>query len=70
MRTSGEKVRMLVEAERVQSVSCPHMISLSGLHIILLSVMPTEETGETYAYKLKNQFQLEEEGIRNIFCGI
>jgi len=32
--------------------------------------MPTEETGETYAYKLKNQFQLEEEGIRNIFYGI
>jgi len=23
-----------------------------------------------YAYKLKNKFQLEEEGIRNIFCGI
>ena len=24
----------------------------------------------SYAYKLKNEFQLEEEGIRNIFCGI
>jgi len=23
-----------------------------------------------YAYKLKNKFQLEEEGIRNIFCGL
>ena len=33
MRTSGEKVRILDEAERVQSVSCPHIRSLSGRHI-------------------------------------
>jgi len=43
--------------------------------------MPVEETGETrvrmdflismfpYAYKLKNKFQLEKEGIGNIFWG-
>jgi len=31
MRTSGEKVRILDEAERVQSVSCSHKRSLSGL---------------------------------------
>jgi len=44
--------------------------------------MPTEETGETrvrtdclnfdvsLCIQLKNKFQLEEEGMRNIFCGI
>jgi len=50
MRTSGEKARISDEAERVlQSVSWPHKISLSGplTYIILLSAMPTEETGET-----------------------
>ena len=30
MRTSGEKVRISDEAERVQSVSYPHIRSLSG----------------------------------------
>jgi len=47
--TSGEKVRISVEAGRVQSVSYPHIRSLSGLYIylILLSLMPTEGTGET-----------------------
>jgi len=33
MRTSDEKVRISDEAERVQSVSYPHMRSLSGLYI-------------------------------------
>jgi len=33
MRTSGEKARISDEAERVQSVSCPDIRSLSGLHI-------------------------------------
>ena len=32
MRTTGEKVRILDEAERVQSVSYSHIRSLSGLH--------------------------------------
>jgi len=44
--------------------------------------MPTEETGETrirtdclnfdvsLCIQIKNKFHLEEEGIRNIFCGI
>jgi len=31
MRTSGEKVRILDEAERVQSASYSHIKSLSGL---------------------------------------
>jgi len=35
MRTSGEKVRISGEAERSQSVSYPHIRSLSGLHIQL-----------------------------------
>jgi len=30
MRTSGEKVHILDEAQRVQSVSYPHIKSLSG----------------------------------------
>ena len=33
MRTSGEKVRISDEAERVQSVSYSHMRSLLGLHM-------------------------------------
>ena len=33
MRTSTEKVRISNEAERVQSVSHPHIRSLSGLYI-------------------------------------
>ena len=32
MGTSGEKVRMLDEAERVQAVSYSHIRSLSGLY--------------------------------------
>jgi len=32
MRTSGEKVRISDEAERVQSVSYSHIKSLSGLY--------------------------------------
>ena len=32
MRTSGEKVRISAEAERVQSVSYSHIRSLSGLY--------------------------------------
>jgi len=51
MRTSGEKVRTSDEAECVQSVSYPHIRSLSGLYtvycIMLLSLMPIEENGET-----------------------
>jgi len=45
MRTSGEKVSISDEVERVQSDSYPHIRSLSGL--CLLSLMPIEETGET-----------------------
>jgi len=36
--TSGEKVHILDEAERVQSVSYPHIRSLSGLYIMQLSL--------------------------------
>jgi len=35
MGTSGEKVRILDEAERVQSVSYSHMRSLSGLYAVV-----------------------------------
>jgi len=34
MHTSGESVRISDEAERVQSVSYPHIRSLSGLYCI------------------------------------
>ena len=34
MGTLGEKVRISDEAERVQSVSYPHIRSLSGLYIM------------------------------------
>ena len=37
MRTSGEKVRISDEAERVQSVSHPHIRSLSGLIYVIAS---------------------------------
>jgi len=51
MRTSGEKACISDEAERFQSVSYPHIRSLSELYtvycIILLSLTPVEETGET-----------------------
>jgi len=47
MRTSGEKVSISDEAERVQTVSYPHIRSLLGIYTILLSPMPIEETGET-----------------------
>jgi len=72
LHTSDEKVRISVEAERVQSVSYPHIRSLS---VMLLSLMPIAETGETrvrtdclnfdvsHACKLKNKFQFREEGI-------
>jgi len=33
MRTSGEKVSISDETERVQSVSYPHIRSFSGLYI-------------------------------------
>jgi len=46
-RTSGEKVRISDEAESVQTVSYPHIRTLSGLYTMLLSLMPIEETGET-----------------------
>jgi len=35
MRTSGEKVRISDEAERVQSVSYSHIRSLSGLYRVV-----------------------------------
>jgi len=35
MRTSGEKVRISGEAERVQSVSYSHIRSLSGLYTVM-----------------------------------
>ena len=35
MRTSGEKARISDEAERVQSVSCPHIRSFSGLYTVV-----------------------------------
>ena len=35
MRTSGEKVRISIEAERVQSVSYSHIRSLSGLYTVV-----------------------------------
>jgi len=35
MRTSGEKVRISDEAERVQSVSYSHIRSLSGLYTVM-----------------------------------
>ena len=51
MRTSGEKICISDEAERVHSVSYHRIRSLSELYIIystmLLSLMPIEETGET-----------------------
>jgi len=62
-----------VEAERVQSISYPHIRSLLGL----LSVIPIEETGEarvgtnclncndSLCIQVKNKYQLED--IRIIF---
>jgi len=47
MRTSGEKVRKSEGTECVQTVSYPQIRSLLGIKTILLSLMPTEETGET-----------------------
>jgi len=44
MRTSGEKVRISHEAERVQSVSYSHIGSFSVLYDVM-SLMPTEKTG-------------------------
>jgi len=35
VRTSGEKVRISDEAERVQSVSCSHIRSLPGLIFLI-----------------------------------
>jgi len=35
MRTSGEKVRISVETERVRSVSYAHIISLPGLYTVV-----------------------------------
>jgi len=35
MRTSGEKVRISDEAERVQSISYSHIRSLSGLYTVV-----------------------------------
>ena len=35
MRTSGEKVRILDEAERLQSVSYSHVRPLSGLYTVV-----------------------------------
>jgi len=35
MRTSGEKVRISDDVERVQSVSYSHIRSLSGLHTVV-----------------------------------
>jgi len=36
MRTSSEKVRISDEAERVQSVSYPHIRSLSGWYDVIV----------------------------------
>jgi len=49
MCASGDKVRISDEAERVQSISYPHIRSLSELciRIMLFSLMPIEETAET-----------------------
>jgi len=47
MRTSGEKVRISHEAERVQSAEYLHKIIVAVIYIMLLSLMPREETGET-----------------------
>jgi len=41
------RVRLSGEAERVQSVSYPHLRPLSVLYIMLLSSMLIEATGET-----------------------
>jgi len=46
MRTSGEKVRISDEAERVQSVSYSLIRSFSVLYNVM-SPIPTEETGGT-----------------------
>jgi len=35
MRTSGEKEHISDKAERVQSVSCSHIRSLSGLYTVM-----------------------------------
>jgi len=43
MRTSGERVRISDEAERVQSVSYSQIRSFSVLYNVM-SLMPTEET--------------------------
>jgi len=56
-----------------------YKIIVGVIYIILLSLMPTEKTGETrvrtdcsnfdvsLCIQIKNKFQLEEEGIGNIF---
>jgi len=81
MRTSGEKVRMSDEAERAQSISYLHIRSLSGLciRIMLLALMPIEETAETrvrtdylnfyvsQCRQIKTQISFREEGIGIIF---
>ena len=47
MSTSGKKVRISDEAERVQTDSYPYIRTLLGLYTILLSLMPIDETSET-----------------------
>jgi len=47
MSTSGKKVRISDEAERVQTVSYPYIRTLLGMYTILLSLMPIDETSET-----------------------
>jgi len=73
MRTSGEKVRISDEAERVQLDSYPHKIIVGVVYVILLSLMPIEKTRETRVRTdclMHTNFlkiQLEEEGIWIIF---
>ena len=40
MRTSGEKVRISDETERVQSISYSHIRSLSGLYTVVSKQLP------------------------------
>jgi len=76
MLTSSEKIRISDEAERVQSVSWPHIILCYCLEWSI------EETGEirvrpeclnfdvSRCIQIKNKVQLEEQNIKMYFCVI
>ena len=53
MRKSGENIRISDEAERVQSVSYPHIRSLSGLYTVVCS---REDKRGTYLGRTKEVY--------------